>query len=264
MTGPATVIMTNRSTLPRLSSSLQSLIEDHDSIGFSPFLFIELLSQLARIYANIPQEQWMILKNLLKLQTNSSFFFNGWTLLTYLLTTSGYGWNYSNIDPLVNLRKRKLNRTGLFAQLCTVEFSFRIVISDPTTVTLSVDNYSLLIALHIPVHSSIQTILLYYFTFLYRRGESFANFIHCTWFSNPTVGPKCDPLWTLRPYCYGAQLQEKILTPFQKLWIICPINCLTTGRWYCYKKLDVLMTLKTVEGFALHKKTSREKSRLYF
>lgn len=51
--------MTNRSMQPCIFP-LKWLIDDHDSLHFLPFLYAELLFQLAKSFDSDPQELWMI------------------------------------------------------------------------------------------------------------------------------------------------------------------------------------------------------------
>lgn len=53
-------LKTDRSTLPRLSSSLDMLIYYHHGLNFILSLYTKLLSQFARAYDNVAQEQWMV------------------------------------------------------------------------------------------------------------------------------------------------------------------------------------------------------------
>lgn len=49
-------IMTDRSTLPHISSSVQGLMEEHTVLEFLPSLYVELLSKLTGLYAGVLQE----------------------------------------------------------------------------------------------------------------------------------------------------------------------------------------------------------------
>lgn len=54
VTAPAACIATDRPRIPRLSSSLQGLIQDDDGSDVLPSLYTELLSQLKGPYAIEP------------------------------------------------------------------------------------------------------------------------------------------------------------------------------------------------------------------
>lgn len=54
--GPATVVMTDMSTIFSLSSSSKRLMEDHGGLDFLLSLYTKLLSKLAEPYASVHQE----------------------------------------------------------------------------------------------------------------------------------------------------------------------------------------------------------------
>lgn len=60
VTGPAAGLVTDRSTLPRLTFSLKGLINDHEGLYFLLAMPVELLSQLTSFYVSVPQERRII------------------------------------------------------------------------------------------------------------------------------------------------------------------------------------------------------------
>lgn len=165
----------------------------------------------------------------------------------------------TSISWFVHLRKRTLDWNGFFAWLWSVKFSFWLMITDHLTLTLLLDGT------HQIAHS--RPLLFRNFPFLL-----FHRFL-LTWSAVHPFLPLCLILrfyFKTQARCPGGPLvsiftvfrfRRPSFPRFRVFWITGLIVCFTLGQWYCYRKLDVIMTLKNeLWGFALHWVAVRRKA----
>lgn len=150
----------------------------------------------------------------------------------------------------------------LLPRLKTGKWTFPLMQMDVPTFTLNIKEHRWPTILPIQNYSPFQTLpsrQLYCLVSTWKALHTSFS-LHLTprlYFKTIAKAP-CDRLIPAAPV---SRSRRRSWTCFQEVCIIVLIVCLSQGKWYCYRKLDVSMTLRNkLRVFASHLQTLRKKN----